>query len=154
MIDRKAPVVVETSIEIEAAPADVWRVLTEVARWPEWHEGIASAKLGGALAEGSTIDWQIAGQEAHATITRVAPASAFDWEGTGGEMRGMHSWQLEPSGRGTRLSNSESVEDGFASTDSATMRQMLFDVLQTWNSRLKTRAESLSHSTGDLTPSE
>lgn len=40
----------ETSIDIDADPGDVWAVLTDVERWSEWTESVTSAER---LDEGS-----------------------------------------------------------------------------------------------------
>lgn len=52
-IDPKVLFVASHSIRIEAPPATVWRLLSEIDGWPSWHAAIARATLAGPLASGS-----------------------------------------------------------------------------------------------------
>jgi len=45
----------EHSAETMAAPEVVWRVWSEVERWPEWNADLERAELSGPFAMGSTI---------------------------------------------------------------------------------------------------
>jgi Polyketide cyclase / dehydrase and lipid transport len=44
----------EYSIEATATPSAVWRVWSDVGRWPEWNADLERAELSGAFVEGST----------------------------------------------------------------------------------------------------
>ena len=71
----------EQTIEIEAAPARVWAVMADVAKWPEWAESILSVTdvtsdfgLGGSAmvhAKGTP--------KSRFTVTRWEPGRGFDW---------------------------------------------------------------------------
>jgi uncharacterized membrane protein len=39
--------VVEHSVETSAAPDAVWRLWTDVERWPEWNAGVEQIELSG-----------------------------------------------------------------------------------------------------------
>lgn len=144
MINTQAPVVVTTSIDIDASPQDVWRVLGDINHWPEWYERIDAAKLEGELVLGSVIVWQAGAQHIESKLTAVEPGRRLDWRGSGDGMVGLHSWELNAHDGGTRVNNSESVEGGYAATNSASMQTMLADMIGTWNARLKARVESKS----------
>src|SRR6266496_4544840 len=45
----------EHSTETTAAPEAVWRVWSDVGRWPEWNADLERAELSGPFAAGSTI---------------------------------------------------------------------------------------------------
>ena len=45
----------EHTIETDAPPAAVWRLWSDVARWPEWNTDLERADLSGPFAAGSTI---------------------------------------------------------------------------------------------------
>lgn len=148
-IDRTAPVVIETVVDIAAPPEAVWRVLVDVDRWPRWNTLIASAMLNGPLSPGSVIHWHTtekAGSlEIRSRLTRTDPASALDWAGLGGETLGLHSWRLVATSGGTRVYNTESFRGGLADTDTAALQSVGETVLLQWNASLKQEVE---HGTG------
>jgi hypothetical protein len=45
----------EHSVETAAAPEAVWRLWSDVGRWPEWNADLDRAELTGPFAAGSTI---------------------------------------------------------------------------------------------------
>lgn len=52
------PVNLTASIEIEATPEEVWEVLTDFSRYPEWNPFVTSAEVtspGGSLAPGARL---------------------------------------------------------------------------------------------------
>lgn len=60
-IDRGAPVVVSTGIDVAAAVEIVWRVLADIGQWPSWNRVVGSMSIeppnliawsGRTLAEG------------------------------------------------------------------------------------------------------
>ena len=53
----------EHTIETTAAPEAVWRLWTDVARWPEWNAGVERAELAGPFAAGTTITMVPPGEE-------------------------------------------------------------------------------------------
>ena len=71
------------SITIDRSADVVWRVYTDIARWPEWTASVSSAELDppGPLAVGSKasikqprlprVDW---------TVTRLEPDRSWVWE--------------------------------------------------------------------------
>jgi uncharacterized protein YndB with AHSA1/START domain len=51
------------SIEINAAPEVILRVLADTARWPEWNAGTEWVELDGPFAAGTTARMKIPGEE-------------------------------------------------------------------------------------------
>lgn len=141
VIDRSAPVVVETSITIDAPPAEVWGVLTDVARWPEWNEYIRSATLEGPLETGSTIMWTVGAMNIRSRLTAVDPERGLDWDGLDGDTRGLHSWRLVPEGEGTRVTNVESLSGGSADAEPEAITEQLTLFLDAWNEQIKAEVE-------------
>ena len=141
VVDRSAPVVVDTQIDIAAPPATVWTALTDVDRWTQWNDVIDEARLDGPLAVGSVIRWRTSGLTLASTLVTVEPERAIGWDGTDQGIRGLHDWRIEPADGGARVFVSESMSGGAASADPAKMQGDLQTMLDTWLARLKARAE-------------
>jgi uncharacterized protein YndB with AHSA1/START domain len=73
----------ETTVEIDAAPQDVWAVLVDVRRWPEWTDSMQEVSwLDGATAtvgararvkqpDMPALTW---------AVTELDPGRSFSWE--------------------------------------------------------------------------
>ncbi|MHB2024155.1 MAG: SRPBCC family protein, partial [Mycobacteriales bacterium] len=72
----------ETSVDIDALPADVWSVLVDVERMPTWTESVSKAeRLGtGVLAVGAKV--RLAQPRLPAMVwevTELEPEASFTW---------------------------------------------------------------------------
>jgi Polyketide cyclase / dehydrase and lipid transport len=54
-VDRAAPVVAESSIEVAAEPEVVWDTIADFGRWPVWNPDVRSVSFDGPVAEGTTF---------------------------------------------------------------------------------------------------
>ena len=101
---------VTASIEIARDPAEVWELVSDPTRYPEWVEatermlevsagefGLGSVyrEYGGIPPFLSESEWR---------VTRFEPLSIQTHEGSDGRMRMPLDIELEPTGTGTRLS--------------------------------------------------
>ena len=103
MVDRYAPVVVDTQIDIAALPATVWAALTDVDRWTAWSPLIDEAWLDSPLAVGPVINWRRSGLTFASTLVTVGQDRAFGCDGIGQGIRGLHDWRFEPMEDGARV---------------------------------------------------
>ncbi|MGE3670771.1 MAG: SRPBCC family protein [Polyangiaceae bacterium] len=94
---------VRTQIEIAASREEVWEVLTDFARYPEWNPVIVSVK--GELRAGANVDIKIRQGKLAVPIPcrmhRVEPLHDFRWRGPRNSlmakvMGGEHYFSLEP----------------------------------------------------------
>ena len=139
-----------TEIDIDATPEVVWQVLTDLDRYAEWNPFITSsagiARVGERLVNrmeppgGRPITFK-------PKVTVVEEGQIFEWLGrlgVPGLFDGRHRFELEASGAGTRLTQSESF-DGLlvrfmrSSLDNNTKAG--FDAM---NVAVKARAESVT----------
>lgn len=141
MVDRSAPVVVDTQADIAATPAAAWAALTDVDRWTDWNPVIDEARLDGPLAVGSVIRWRTSGLTLASTLVTVEAEHAIGLDGTDQGIRGLHDWRIEPVDGRARVVVSESMSGGAASQNSAKMQAELRTMLDTWLANLKARAE-------------
>lgn len=104
---------VETSIELEASPEDVYAVLTDFEHYPDWnpyHTRIEGEPVVGAPLEvrlsrpdGKTVELS------HVQILETEPGKSFAWGGgTSWIFRREHRFELEPLPNGaTYLAHTE-----------------------------------------------
>jgi hypothetical protein len=102
------------TIQIDAPPATVWAVLTDLDRYPEWNPLFLEAE--GQLAVGHRITlrtiYPVNGREmtVKPKITVAEPDSELRWVSSlPGIMSGDHRFTLTPAGDGTRLEQTETV---------------------------------------------
>lgn len=68
----------EETIEIEATPADVWKVLCDIPGWKCWNAGIEHITLHGPFATGTTFTMQPPGSDAFvSTLIAVEENAGF-----------------------------------------------------------------------------
>lgn len=106
---------INESIEIEASPEQVWQVLVDFERYPEWNPQIV--RLIGSPTVGAILDeWVAISEEKQVrfktVILELLPAEKLVWRGIYGFQWlfcGLHQFILEPleSGRRTRLIQKE-----------------------------------------------
>ena len=106
------------SIEIPASPKAVWRVLTDLAHYPEWNPFIRHAS--GNLEVGETLRLRVRPALGiplvfHARITELQEYRRLRWRGTfGGAFlgSGVHSFVIEPLDEGRVRFEQRELFDG------------------------------------------
>jgi carbon monoxide dehydrogenase subunit G len=97
----------DLTIEIARPPDDVFGLLTDIERLPEWQESAVSASTDGELRVGSVIGEQrrFMGRdiETKDEVTAYDPPRRFDVKSRGAPVSYEIHHILEPSGTGTRL---------------------------------------------------
>ena len=94
------------STAVNAAPADVWRLLTDVERWPELSKSITTLRRldSGPLAVGSEVRLkQPAYPPTRWKVTELHPGRSFAWESASGGLTTVGDHIVEPDGGGSRL---------------------------------------------------
>ncbi len=102
-------VTVHTEIDINAAPARVWSVLADLARYPDWNPMIRSAT--GTLKRGSRLTVHFNPPGTRGTTFRpklltVDPVRELRWQGQPGFpllFESEHIFLIENAGTGSRL---------------------------------------------------
>ena len=138
---------VERSIEIQASPAVVWSVLSDLEAYDEWNSYSPSAE--GELAPGGvvTIEARL-GEEVRRVdnrVTRVEPERSLCWHSMNWFeflVRGTRCRDLEPSAAGTRLRHHEVMEGPLAGLIKWVYRPRIEAGLEQMNADLKRAAEA------------
>jgi uncharacterized protein YndB with AHSA1/START domain len=97
----------DVEIDIDRAPEDVFAVLTDIPRLPEWQSSALSAQAEGAPGVGMRIRERrrFMGREFHVVheVTAYDPPHRFEIRSVEGPLPLTVSHVLEPSGGGTHL---------------------------------------------------
>ena len=106
---RANPYSIETSVDIDGSPQQVWATLTDFAEYPEWNPTLTGMR--GDLEVGATLAFENDGMAFTPTVLDVDENRLLRWEGHVGVVGifdGEHSFTLEalPDGR-TRFTQSE-----------------------------------------------
>jgi uncharacterized protein YndB with AHSA1/START domain len=96
----------EASLVTKAAPADVWRVWSDVNTWPEWNPDMKESRLDGPLKLGTTgMIHTRSGGKHDVVVTHVETGKSFELESTAMPMTRMAiRATMTPSSDGTRIS--------------------------------------------------
>lgn len=91
----------EQAIEIVAPADQVWEVMSDVERWPEWTESVSGAQLlegGGLRPEQRARLRQPRLPVAIWTVQQMQPGRAFAWSSDAAGLRSLGEHTVEPLG--------------------------------------------------------
>jgi uncharacterized membrane protein len=94
---------IERTIEIAAAPEQVWSVIADVERWPEWTASVRSVELldEGRFEVGSRARIrQPRLPVAVWTVTALEPGHSFEWRNVGPGLKSVGAHQVEATASG------------------------------------------------------
>ena len=135
---------VSAIIEINATPAEVWAVLSDLASYPQWNPLFPEAS--GDLVAGQKITLKSRPAAGRAmtirpTIVTAQPGVELRWIARlPGVISGEHAFTLTPASGGTRLQQSETFGGLLASLAGRTIARAEGD-FRTLNEAIKNRAE-------------
>ena len=126
----------EHSTVLSAPPSVVWRLTTDVERWPSFMPTVQAVTLlqPGPLQVGSSARVKQPGQTAAVwTVSTITPETEFTWETRRMGLRMIGRHLLEPDGDGTRNTLSIEVIGRGAGIFAAFFGGMIAKVLQREN---------------------
>jgi uncharacterized membrane protein len=96
----------ETTRHVEAPPEQVWQVLIDVARWPEWTPTVDTVELldDGPIRTGSRVKIrQPKLPPASWEVTELVDGRGFTWEAKGPGMRTIARHEVGPDATGSTV---------------------------------------------------
>ena len=140
---RANPYSIETSVDIDATPQQVWATLTDFAEYPEWNPTLEGMR--GDVEVGATLAFENDGMQFTPTVRAVEENRLLRWEGHVGVVGifdGEHSFVLEelPGGR-TRFTQSELFRGVAVLFATETLHGETAPSFHTMNAALRDRVE-------------
>lgn len=137
-INQEASLRDSQSIIINAPISKVWKLLSELEKWPDWNPDIKAVKAD-QFEVGQTFKWTINGTSLTSTLRMIKPEEALSWTGSVMGIKAIHVWSLEETeGNQTIVTTEESMQGFFTLFFS---HQKLHATLLHWLDRLKQKAE-------------
>ncbi len=140
-IHENAPAVARAQVQIAADPEAVWRLLTDLERWPTWKSDVRSVALHGSLAPGTLFVWKAGPGTIRSTIQQVDPPREIGWTGTTFGIKAIDVFRLEPSSGGTLVREEESWEGPVVRLFASRLRRSLQSSIESGLAALKAEAE-------------
>ncbi|MFI8889089.1 SRPBCC family protein [Streptomyces paradoxus] len=160
-VDSRALVRYESDILIKAPLRTIWKLQTDVERWPSWQPPVTTMeRLGpGPLRKGSQFRWTTpapatpttpaATLTITSTVQRLRERECILWQGpaTGEGLRideGVHLWTFRKTEGGVRVHTEETWTGDQVEADVRTATEALGRGLEAWLRDLKATAEARS----------
>lgn len=140
-INRNAPVIAESEIEIDADPESVWDVIANVERWPRWNPEVKSVVLQGGVREGSVFRWKTSSGSITSTFQDVEPPHVVAWTGRTMSIKAVHRWSLERKNGKTTVKTVESFDGALSRLFRRPLRKVLKKALDQGLEALKAEVE-------------
>ncbi len=139
-IDTKASVIGQAKVSIASDPQTVWKILTDINRWPNWNKTVQSAALEGPLAPGSVFRWK-SGSKIVSKINRVEPNQLIAWTGKTMGITAFHVFRIQFKEGKTLVETEESFDGLMVKIFKGSMQKMLDKTLRLVLDDLKVEAE-------------
>jgi len=138
----------QSDIEIEAPPAVVWSVLTDLDGYADWNPFVVSSQGSVAVGEKLINRMQQPGGKVmtfRPKVTEVEPERVFEWLcrlGFPGVFDGRHRFEIQPTPTGSRLTQSEEFSGVLVRFMKKSLDTKTMQGFEEMNTALKTRAEA------------
>ncbi|MGW3667027.1 SRPBCC family protein [Streptomyces sp. NPDC005141] len=145
-VDEDAPVITRKNIVIHAPLETIWKVQTDVEKWPSWQPDVTSLvkDTPGRLRPGSVFRWKTQGLDITSTVKQVEHRRCLAWGGPAQGINAVHVWTFTPTKHGVLVHTEESWTGEPVVADTATLQTALDASLQNWLNNLKHDSENRS----------
>ncbi|QEU96659.1 SRPBCC family protein [Streptomyces kanamyceticus] len=160
-VDPDARVRYKTDTVIHASMRTIWKLQTEVERWPSWQAHITTMDRldDGPLRKGSAFRWTTpvppnpatpaTSLDITSTVEQLKRNSCIRWTGPatgeGLHIDGVHVWNFTKVKGGVRVTTEETHSGPQVDANVPAATKILGDGLEAWMRDLKTTAEARTH---------
>ncbi|MGY5079579.1 SRPBCC family protein [Streptomyces nigrescens] len=160
-VDPDALVRHRTEIVINAPLRTVWKLQTDVERWPSWQTPVETVERldHGPFRKGSAFRWTTpippnpstpaTSLDITSTVQQIKRNSCIRWTGPaigeGLRIEGVHVWNFSKVKGGVRVSTEETHTGAQVEADVPTATKLLREGLEAWLRDLKSAAEARAH---------
>jgi hypothetical protein len=109
-IRRDAPAIASGEVVIEAAPEEVWEVLTDFRGWPSWNPDIGRVEAGDCLERGTVFRWRAGPGWITSTLQLIDAPHRIAWTGRTSGIDAIHIFKLTDRAGSTVVKSEESWE--------------------------------------------
>ncbi|MBP1770028.1 MAG: hypothetical protein H6P96_646 [Candidatus Aminicenantes bacterium] len=141
-VDHDAPATGIAEVLIKAPIDTVWRILSDLEKWPSWNKSVSKIRVNGPLEAGTSFDWTAGSSRIVSRLEEVDPPQRIVWSGRMPGIRAIHVWELKADGDGTRVRTEESFEGLIVGLLRGLMKKTLAKALAQGTAALKAAAES------------
>jgi hypothetical protein len=143
-IDRTAPVITRDSILVNAPLQTIWKVQTDVEKWPTWQPNVVVVvkDTPGHLRPGSVFRWTTEGLDITSTVKKVEHGKCLAWGGPAQGITAIHVWTFTPTRDGVLVHTEESWTGAPVVANQTALQAALDNSLHNWVNNLKHEAEA------------
>jgi len=140
-LDRSAPAFAEHLIFIQASPADIWEIITNVNSWQQWNSFVTKSHLDRDFQVGAAFKWRSGGIKIASAVTEIIPHKKIVWRGSAIGTKAVHVWEFEAKDTGTMVKTAETFDGWLVRLMKGAFQKTLDQALRTWLQDLKREAE-------------
>jgi uncharacterized protein YndB with AHSA1/START domain len=140
-VERGAPALASSEIEVAAPPEVVWDVLADFWSWPRWNPEVKSLAIDGPVSEGTQFKWKTGPLSITSILRQVQRPAAIGWTGKAFGIDAVHVWRFQPRDGGTLVHTEESWSGWLPRLLRGPMRKTLQKGLDDGMPHLKGEAE-------------
>lgn len=140
-IDRGAPVIASTDLQINASPARVWNVIANISTWSEVYPELHDVAFDGPLEPGAPIAFRAGPARLSGRIEAVSEGALLAFSGKGKGAAATYRFRVDPTATGARLRIDQSMS-GMAVRAVKAMLQRVADAsVRDWAAGIAKEAE-------------
>ncbi len=137
---------VHNSIEINAPPETVWKVLIDALQWESWYKGAKKVSFlnsdDSVLMPNTVFQWQTMGLRFQSTVKEYESGRLLAWESKKKSIRGYHVWLIVPTGNGCKVITDESQNGWLTYFEKLFQPKKLKRLHNVWLAGLKAKSET------------